>query len=294
MGARLLAIGDVHLGRRPTRLPAFLEEHGITPEQLTPEAALRTAVERAIGESVDAVVFAGDLVESRNARFEALRPLEASVRQLAQAGIAVFAVAGNHDVEALPRLARMIPEFTLLGEGGRWQGVTLRRGGGEAAELIGWSFPSMEVHDSPLPELRSGPLLSSASAIPRIGLLHADLDASVGPYAPVRRSELEALPLDGWLLGHIHRPGLGPGPRPIGYLGSLLGLDPSETGIHGPWLVHARGPGQVDVEQLPLAPLHWDRFEVDVSVLHSLDDLDMRLSFHWQPPFRGQFELKSE
>jgi DNA repair exonuclease SbcCD nuclease subunit len=277
MGARLLAIGDVHLGRRPTRLPAFLEEHGIGAAQLTPEAALRTAVERAIDESVDAVVFAGDLVESRNARFEALRPLEAAVRRLAEADIGVFAVAGNHDVEALPRLARLIPEFTLLGEGGQWQSVTLRRRGSDVAELIGWSFPSTEVHESPLPALRSGQLVSPTSGLPRIGLLHADLDAAGGPYAPVRRSELDALPLDGWLLGHIHRPTLGPGPRPVGYLGSLQGLDPSETGLHGPWLVQARGPGRIDLEQLPLAPLHWDQCEVDVSDLGSVDDLDAEL-----------------
>jgi len=277
MGVRLLAIGDVHLGRRPSRLPAFLEEHGITAAQLTPEAALRTAVERAIAESVDAVVFAGDLVESLNARFEALRSLEAVVHRLVAADIAVFAVAGNHDVEALPRLAQLIPEFTLLGQGGEWQSFTLQRGGIDVAELVGWSFPVAQVHESPLPALRSGPLVSSTSGLPRIGVLHADVDAAGGPYAPVSRSELEALPLDAWLLGHLHRPTLSPGPRPIGYLGSLLGLDPSETGLHGPWLVHARGPGQVEAEQLPLAPLHWDHQEVDISALGSVADLDAEL-----------------
>ena len=95
---KLLAIGDVHLGTRPGSLPEGLDEAGVDPKSLTPEAALGAAVERAIEEGVDAVLFAGDVVESSNARFEAMRPLEAAVRRLLDAGIRVLAVAGNHDV----------------------------------------------------------------------------------------------------------------------------------------------------------------------------------------------------
>ena len=104
----LLAVGDVHLGTRPVSLPGDLTDWDVDPRELTPEAALGAAVDRAIAEGVDAVVFAGDVVESTNARFEAIRPLEAAVRRLAEAGIPVLGVAGNHDVEALPRLAGRI------------------------------------------------------------------------------------------------------------------------------------------------------------------------------------------
>ena len=68
-GACLLAIGDVHLGTRPGSLPEELGEWGVDPHELTPEAALEAAVDRAIEASVDAVLFAGDVVESSNARF---------------------------------------------------------------------------------------------------------------------------------------------------------------------------------------------------------------------------------
>ncbi len=53
--ARLLAIGDVHLGTRPSSLPEELATTGIDPRDLSPEAALDGAVERAIRERVDAV-----------------------------------------------------------------------------------------------------------------------------------------------------------------------------------------------------------------------------------------------
>ena len=81
----LLAIGDVHLGTRPSSLPDNLAEMGVSASELTPEAALSGSVDIAIAKEVDAVLFAGDVVESTNARFEALRPLEDAVGRLAKA-----------------------------------------------------------------------------------------------------------------------------------------------------------------------------------------------------------------
>jgi DNA repair exonuclease SbcCD nuclease subunit len=278
----LLAIGDVHLGTRPASVPGDLTESGVEPGELTPEAALGVAVEQAIAEGVDAVLFAGDVVESANARFEAIRPLEAAVRRLAEVDIPVLGVAGNHDVEALPRLARRIDGFTLLGEGGRWQSHRLERDGRAALEVVGWSFPEREVRNRPLADLLREPLPPAAPNLPRIGILHGDLDASGGHYAPVSRGELESVGLDAWLLGHVHRPSLGsatkPGEEvPCGYLGSLVGLDPTETGSHGPWLIRVLGPGQVVAEHLPIAPLRWEQLDVAVEEAERPEDLGDRL-----------------
>ena len=119
--AAILAIGDVHLGTKCSGVPDVVSSWGIHLEELTPAAALELSVDLAIEQKVDAVLFAGDVVESTNARFEAMPPLEASARRLLGAGIEVIAVAGNHDVEALPRLASLLDGFTLLGAGGRWE-----------------------------------------------------------------------------------------------------------------------------------------------------------------------------
>ncbi len=278
----LFAIGDVHLGLRPGSLPEGLDREGLNPRDLTPEAALLAAVEVAIEACVDAVVFAGDVVESTNARYEALRPLEYAVRRLLDAGIPVLAVAGNHDVEALPRLASMIEGFELLGEGGQWQARIIEQAGegagGAAVELLGWSFPERQVRGSPLDLLLRNPVAAGRPGIARIGLLHADLDASAGHYAPITSGELEASGLDAWLLGHIHNPSMPDslaagqsagaerpaGASPRGYLGSLVGLDPSELGARGPWLVRVNARGEITTQHLPIAPLRWERFEVRV------------------------------
>ena len=241
-GAAILAIGDVHLGTACSGVPEDVSSWGVDGNELTPAAALRASVEFAIEQEVDAVLFAGDVVENTNARFEAMVPLEECIQRLLGAGIQVIAVAGNHDVEALPRLASLIGGFTLLGAGGEWESRVIERDGAICAEVIGWSFGERRVRHSPVAQLLSEPIDFAAPAVPRIGLLHADLNASGGIYAPIRQAELDEAGFDAWLLGHIHKPSIESLSSPVdgkpkGYLGSLVGLDPSETGPHGPWLL---------------------------------------------------------
>jgi len=261
----LLAVGDIHLGRRPTRLPDLLGEHGVAAVELTPAAAWRATVAEAVRLKVDAVCLAGDVVDTADDRFEAYGHLEAGVRRLVEAGIQVVGVAGNHDVEALPRLARRIDGFRLVGEGGRWEVVEIAGRDGRI-ELLGWSFPGRRVESSPL----EGGLGPRPDITPRIGLLHCDVDGH-SPYAPVPRAALEAAPVDGWLLGHIHRPDPLSGSHPIGYLGSLVGLDPGEPGPHGPWRV-AVEEGRVEATHLPLAPLRWEDEAVEVEAIRGDGD----------------------
>lgn len=268
----LLAVGDVHLGRRPSRLPDDLEEYGRSAADLTPAAAWRSATDLAIERRVDAVVMAGDVVESENARFEAFGHLRRGVEALVAAGIPVFAVAGNHDVEALPRLQKLIPHgFRLIGAGGRWESVELIRRDRRRLRLLGWSFPAPRVTTSPLESLPP----AIEDDLPTIGVLHCDVDGQRSPYAPVWADELERSHPHAWLLGHVHRPGLGrKSARPIGYLGSIIGLHPGETGAHGPWLVRVAADGAMSVEQVPLAPLRWEEAAVAVDAVGDLDGLD--------------------
>jgi DNA repair exonuclease SbcCD nuclease subunit len=260
----ILFVGDVHLGRRPARVPS-LAPSGPKVEDLSPRAALAAVVREARARRVDAVVFLGDVVDGEENYLEAYGPLARAVRELVDGGIAVSAVAGNHDVRALPRLADEIEAFRLIGRGGRWESALVARAGVPFARLVGWSFPRSRVEESPLADF---PALE-ASALPTLGVLHADLDASGGAYAPVARRDLVAAGLDGWLLGHVHAPSWEAlaQARPIGYLGSLSALDPTEQGVHGPWLLTFESGRAPALEQIALAPLAWRAVELDVSQL---------------------------
>ena len=86
MSARILFVGDIHLGRRPGGLPGNLEQHGLSVAELTPAAAWRSTVDWAVAHDVDAVVLAGDVVESDNARFEAYGRLREGAERLLRGG----------------------------------------------------------------------------------------------------------------------------------------------------------------------------------------------------------------
>ncbi len=278
----IIVIGDVHLGTACSGVPENIASLGVDATELTPAAALKRSVDLAVEREADAVLFAGDVVESTNARYEAMVPLEESIRRLRHADIPVLAVAGNHDVEALPRLATLIEGFTLLGAGGRWETRSITRHGTPVMEVVGWSFGERVVRHSPVAQFLSSPLEAASPSVPRVGLLHADLDASGGRYAPVRREELNNAGLDAWLLGHIHKPSIEDlsapvDGRPSGYLGSLVGLDPSETGPHGPWLLTVGGGGELRMAQVPLAPLRWENVAVSVEGLEDAEDVPDRL-----------------
>ncbi|MEX2532060.1 MAG: metallophosphoesterase [Gemmatimonadota bacterium] len=262
MPLKLLAAADLHLGRRPGHLPDPLLD-GVSVRELSPAGAWQRLVKLALDEGVSAVLLAGDVVDGDDDFFEAYRELRDGVVRLTRAGIRVLAVAGNHDTKVLPYLADQVEAFELLGREGRWESTTLSFGGA-AATIYGWSFPRPWVREDPL----------SGHAFPRgpganLGLLHCDRNQPGSRYAPVSSSALAGAGLDGWLLGHIHRPDPLSLPHPQGYLGSLTGLDPGEWGHRGAWLLMVDGGGIAGLERRALGPLRWAREEVG---LHELDE----------------------
>lgn len=283
MPLELLAIGDMHLGRRPSRLPDELAASG---RSYGPAEAWSRAVGYAIETGVDVVALAGDLVDRDDDFFEAYRALREGISELGRNGIEVLGIAGNHDVLVLPRLAGELPDFRLLGAGGAWE----TRHFDTLLTLHGWSFPTRSVGQSPL----AGHAFERGPGV-NLGLLHCDRDARDSRYAPVASTELDAAGLDGWLLGHIHKPDELTPERPTGYLGSITGMHPGEHGARGPWRFRITENGIDSVEQVRLAPLHWARVSIDLTgiecpedaesrLLGRLQDLDGELEDHEIPP----------
>jgi DNA repair protein SbcD/Mre11 len=275
----LIFIGDVHLGRRPVALDAALERLGPSARDFSPAAALASAIDDALRNPPRAVVFAGDLVDSEDDQFEAFSILEREVRQLSDAEIPVFAVAGNHDGLVLPKLVARVPGAHLLGVGGRWERVEVP-GTGQPLDLFGWSFPTRHETACPLDKgefeacqdgMRPGAI--------GLGVLHCDLDSTASRYAPVSRARLEATRMGAWFLGHVHAPSDLSGVRPIGYLGSLVGLDAGEPGRRGPWRVRIED-GAVHAEQLELGPIRWERLEIELVEGDAVDANSVHTRIH--------------
>jgi DNA repair exonuclease SbcCD nuclease subunit len=224
------------------------------------------------------VAVAGDLVDQANRYYEAVGPVEAGVRKLAAQGIRTVAVAGNHDHDILPEIAtRLDPRhFTLLGRGGQWERFTLEKEGRALLHVDGWSFPSAWHSDDPLREYRRRP----TDGIPVLGLLHADLEQPGSRHAPVALAALRALPVDFWLLGHVHRGARHdlPGTPSVLYPGSPQAMDPGETGAHGTWLVEVDAGGRFSTRHLPLSGVRYEAVDVDLEGVTEEAEVDRRVT----------------
>ncbi|MFW5967798.1 MAG: metallophosphoesterase family protein [Persicimonas sp.] len=267
---RILCTGDLHLGRRPSRV-------GAQQRALSVEYVWDRVVERAIDQSVDLVALTGDLVDRDNRFYEAAGALERGMRHLAEAGIPAFAVAGNHDFDVLPRVIDTIESdhLHLLGRGGTWQSHLLERDGDPLLRLVGWSFPKEHVDRSPLDDLDAD-FATEHPAAPTVYLLHADLDQKQSRYAPVASSELDDYRATAWLLGHIHRPQTHrtASEALVLYPGSPQALDPGERGVHGPWIVEVGGARRPRAHKLPLATVRYRQLTIGLDGVETPEDFE--------------------
>jgi DNA repair exonuclease SbcCD nuclease subunit len=264
---RLLLTGDLHLGRSSSRV-----RDNVRKDERRAATAWSRIVDLAIREQVAAVCLSGDVADEDNKFWEAIGPLERGVRRLGEAGIRTLAVAGNHDYDVLARLADQLPpeHFVLLGRGGKWERHTIHVRDRAALHLDGWSFPSRRVHQSPLKDYG----LARDPAVPILGMVHGELDVATTPYAPLELARLQALTPSGWLLGHIHAPGLIEGPPWVLYPGSPQALDPGERGAHGPWIVEVSGGTLGLPEQRPLSSVWYGECTIDLSGVENETELE--------------------
>jgi exonuclease SbcD len=266
---KILLTGDIHIGRRSSRLPTHLDQRTHSCA-----AAWGRVVDLALTEKVDLVAVSGDLVDKANRYLEAIGPLERGLRKLASAEIMVVVVAGNHDFDVLPALVESVgaESFRLLGHRGRWERLIVERGG-DRLYLDGWSFPQAHWHESPLatyaPEIDRTPVFT---------LLHADLEQPGSSYAPISLSELRRHPEVYFLLGHVHEPRAAeePGGARFIYPGSPQAMDPGESGEHGVWLLEVEN-GEAVSRQVPLSTIDYEAVDVAVDGIERPEEADGRV-----------------
>jgi exonuclease SbcD len=259
----VLCTADIHIGRRPSRLPDRSDPADFSPRKIWTDLATV-----AVNQGVDAVVVAGDLVDSENRYAEAFGAVESVATTLAEADIPLVVVAGNHDAAVLPDLAEAIDHLQLLGRDGTWERTALTDADGEPlVHLDGWSFPNQYHHESPLATYDL-----SDEGVPRLGVVHADV-SDEDRYAPVDVDDLATSGHAAWVLGHLHVPGRRHDNPPVLYPGSLQPLDPSETGGHGAWLLSVETDGTVDTEPLGLATLQYEEAVVSTTAEQGFHDI---------------------
>jgi len=261
---RLIAAADLHLGRRIS-VPEVVEN-----SFLTPEGAWENLVDLVSDpdSGVDALLLAGDIFDKEEDILEAPYFFEMGLRKLEHEHKPVIAIAGNHDWRSLRKRQRLLnfSHVHVLGLKDVWESCDLEFGS-RTIRFEGWSFPSSQYWKNPLDLL---PPISSG--VTSIGLLHGDWEGTQGsPYAPFSVKQLIASGRQAWVLGHIHIPKILSKDPFIISCGSLQGLDSSEQGERGAWLIDIDAQGELHVQMIPLAALRWETVSLDITGLKEED-----------------------
>ena len=228
--------------------------------------ALDHLIAAALDHQVDFVVIAGDLYDGDWLDHNTGLFFTKSVTRLAEEGIAVALVRGNHDAASrltktlrLPanvyRFADSAPETHVLTEIG--------------VALHGQSFATAAVaedlaarYPAPLPDCFN------------LGLLHTSLNGRPGhdPYAPTTLDVLRARGYDYWALGHVHAAEVVCRAPWVVYPGNPQGRHIRETGPKGCALVTVTA-GEITHQNLALDVMRWDALTLDISGLADMDAL---------------------
>jgi len=110
---RLIHFADLHLGVERYGRP--LDDRPWSSRFQDFLDAFDALVDFAIGERVDAVIFAGDAYRDREPTQTQQREFAARIRRLSEAGIAVFLLVGNHDLPNAEGRAHALEIFRTLG-----------------------------------------------------------------------------------------------------------------------------------------------------------------------------------
>ncbi len=232
---RLMHMADAHFGRRFSSSRFGPEAAAARRRAL--EEAFRLLVDYANENAVDAILCAGDLIESAEIRPADLRTLRDILSGLKAAKM--YAVSGNHDpLDALSPYGRLnCDKLRLLPAG--YSRTMLN----EDTALHAFSFSEAVVRHNPLED---APLDLGAKR--NILLLHCDAINPESVYLPARTDFLRRF--DYCALGHVHQPlELAPGVR---YSGSILGMDRNETGSRGFVVVETEDGPAAEFVPLPL------------------------------------------
>ena len=234
--------------------------------------AFQNLVDLCINQNADFLVIAGDVYDGADRSVRAQLRFREGLSKLADKGIKSFVVHGNHDPLDGWQSSISWPEGVhIFGAIPEWK--NFEKNGEVVASVQGMSYPTREVTDNLATQFTppESPYLFA------IGLLHANVGAnSAHPnYAPCSVEDLSESGIDYWALGHVHtRQTLKRSAPVIAYPGNTQGRHPNETGARGALVVNVDPSGASRSEFVALDVVRWERSDIDISNLETIDSLD--------------------
>ena len=202
--ARLVALGDAHLGRQ---YYSRTTPDGANQREVDFERSFSGAVDLALSLEPDVILFLGDIFDHPRPGYRAYRVAQRAFARIRASGVPLAGISGNHDTPRLPGtgspyapLADTFPEFHLA-----WQG-----------EYRAFDLPGLRIHAVPqmltVEETLAGldeaagnrsldrvNLLVTHPRVPQVEPRHRDINE-----IEVDAEALHADVVDLVLLGHYH------------------------------------------------------------------------------------------
>src|SRR5579875_960764 len=107
---RIAAVGDAHLGR--SYLP-HTTEGGVNQREHDFERSFEAAVDLALAQGPDLVVWLGDIFDHPSPHYRSFRVAQRALAKIRDHGVGVVVISGNHDT---PRLVGRGSPYTALAD----------------------------------------------------------------------------------------------------------------------------------------------------------------------------------
>jgi len=202
---KVAAIGDAHLGR--SYLP-YTIEGGVNQREWDFERSFEAAVDLALAQEPDAVIWLGDVFDHPSPHYRSFRVAQRALSRIRDHGLPMVVISGNHDTPRLPgrgspyaALADTFPEIHFAHR------MTYERfelsAGGE--HLVVHAVPQMLTVDATLDALAEAGKARSADKT-NLLITHPRVKQVEPRHADINEIEVDlgALQSDLVLLGHYH------------------------------------------------------------------------------------------
>ncbi|MBS8262941.1 DNA repair exonuclease [Mesobacillus boroniphilus] len=230
--------------------------------------ALKNITDAAIKHEVDFVVIAGDLFDGEDRSIRAQAVLRNEMGRLADKGIKVYAIHGNHDHLGAKSVTIDFPDNVHFFSD-QVEKADFRKNDGTLVHLYGFSYPERHVMERWIERYKK---VDGADF--HVGLLHGHFEgvSEHGKYAPFRLTDLIDKDFDYWALGHIHKKAVLSQLPYVVYPGNPQGRNRKELGEKGAYIVNLSETGP-EVSFFDTADVIWDEAIIDGQDLLSFNAL---------------------
>lgn len=265
---KLLHAADLHIDS-PMRGLSRYEDAPVHALRSSTRRAVENLVAAALKGQVDAVLLAGDIYDGDWPDINTGLFFRKQMLRLADEGIEVFLVSGNHDAASQISRELTLPEHRGIHMLDDKEPQTVIHSKLPLA-VHGQGYRTRDVTSN----LAAGFPPSALDAF-NVGLLHTALDGRPphAPYAPCSVAELMSLGYDYWALGHVHTREVVAEEPYIVFPGNLQGRSVREVGARGATLVTVDESGKVTIDELWLDVVRWAHLSIDATHARDLEDV---------------------